>query len=110
MKLSMFNEFSGSHEQSPRLLDTFHYENTDSDIIMGPESQLRHDLADAMKDCAAVPVSRDSGERKFPSFSCFLFSDRFLLYNLTNAQIVREAICTSDKTVNMEMWNFHPRS
>lgn len=59
-----FNRFSGSHEQSPRLLDSFHYESTDSDIVMGPESQLREDLADAMRDCAAVGVSRDSGERQ----------------------------------------------
>ncbi|CRK91183.1 CLUMA_CG004867, isoform A [Clunio marinus] len=50
-----------SHEPSPLLLDSFHYESTDSDIIMGPESQLREDLADAMKDCATVPVGRDSG-------------------------------------------------
>lgn len=60
------NNFLGSHEQSPRLMDSFHYESTDSDIVMGPDSQLREDLADAMKDCAAVPISRDSGERKHP--------------------------------------------
>ena len=56
--------FSGSHEQSPRLMDSFHYESTDSDVVIGPDSQLREDLADAMKDCATVPISRDSGEHR----------------------------------------------
>ncbi|KAL7029571.1 hypothetical protein ACKWTF_006290 [Chironomus riparius] len=51
-----------SYEQSPRLLDSFHYESTDSEIISGPDSQLREDLADAMRDCPAIPLAnRDSG-------------------------------------------------
>lgn len=54
--------FSGSHEQSPRLLDSFQYENSDEDIVIKPDSQLREDLADAMKDCAAISVNHDSGE------------------------------------------------
>lgn len=44
-------------------MDSFHYESTDSDILMGPDSQLREDLADAMRDCAAGGVNRDSGEQ-----------------------------------------------
>lgn len=42
----------GSHEQSPHLADSaFHYEcPTESDVAPGPDSQLREDLADAMKD------------------------------------------------------------
>lgn len=48
-----------SHEQSPRLLDSFHYESTDSEVISGPDSQLKEDLADAMRDCA--PIIRESG-------------------------------------------------
>lgn len=53
--------FLGSHEQSPRLFDSFHYESTDSEpIIVGPDSQLKEDLADAMRDCA--PQIRESGE------------------------------------------------
>lgn len=56
--------FSGSHEQSPRLMDSFHYESVDSDVVIGPDSQLREDLADAMKDCATIPISRDSGKRQ----------------------------------------------
>lgn len=43
-------------------MDSFHYESTDSDVVIGPDSQLREDLADAMKDCAAIPIARDSGE------------------------------------------------
>jgi hypothetical protein len=31
---------------------------------MGPESQLREDLADAMRDCATAPIGRESGELK----------------------------------------------
>jgi hypothetical protein len=45
-------------------MDSFQYERTELDVKIGPESQLREDLADAMKDCAAVPVSHDSGKRK----------------------------------------------
>lgn len=75
-------EFAGSHEQSPRLMDSFHYESTDSEIIIGPESQLREDLADAMKDCAAIPVIRDSGKpktsAKFHAFP-FLCGSVFLI-------------------------------
>lgn len=47
-------------------MDSFHYESTESDIVLGPDSQLREDLADAMRDCAAVPIGRDSGERNLP--------------------------------------------
>jgi hypothetical protein len=59
---------------------------------MGPESQLREDLADAMRDCAVIPVGsgRDSGERK--TFLSLKFSQLFFLrfgfvsfYNFTNA-------------------------
>lgn len=52
----------GSHEQSPRLLDSFHYESTDSDVVIGPDSQLKEDLADAMRDCATIPINRETGE------------------------------------------------
>lgn len=31
---------------------------------MGPDSQLREDLADAMRDCAAGGGNRDSGEQQ----------------------------------------------
>lgn len=51
----------GSHEQSPRLTDSFQYETNELDVIK-PDSQLREDLADAMKDCATISASRDSGE------------------------------------------------
>lgn len=46
----------GSHEQSPHLADSaFHYEcQNESDVIPGPDSQLREDLADAMKDDPSV--------------------------------------------------------
>lgn len=54
--------FSGSHEQSPRLMDSFQYENSDVDVAIKPDSQLREDLADAMKDCATISVNHDSGE------------------------------------------------
>lgn len=57
------------------MTDSFHYESIDTDVIIGPESQLREDLADAMKDCAIVPVGRDSGERQsFDKISLFDFS------------------------------------
>jgi hypothetical protein len=57
--------FLGSHEQSPRLFDSFHYESTDTEVISGPDSQLREDLADAMRDCPALPLAnRDSGKSK----------------------------------------------
>lgn len=59
----------GSHEQSPRLFDSFHYESTDSEVISGPDSQLKEDLADAMRDCPAIPMcSRESGEHFFIAF------------------------------------------
>lgn len=47
---------TGSHEQSPHLADSaFHYEcQTESDAVPGPDSQLREDLADAMKDDPSV--------------------------------------------------------
>lgn len=61
--------FLGSHEQSPRLFDSFHYESTDTEIISGPDSQLREDLADAMRDCPAIPLTnRDSGKSKLTIF------------------------------------------
>lgn len=56
----------GSHEPSPRLLDSFHYESTDSDIVLsGPDSQLKEDLADAMQDCAPISMERESGKLIF---------------------------------------------
>lgn len=57
-------------------MDSFHYESTELDVVIGPESQLREDLADAMKDCAAITASHDSGKRK--SFQIIL--TRFLLF------------------------------
>lgn len=60
-------------------MDSFHYESTELDVVIGPDSQLREDLADAMKDCATVPISRDSGEHqrqvslKFPFFAVRFF-------------------------------------
>lgn len=60
------------------MTDSFHYESIDSDIIIGPESQLREDLADAMKDCATAPVGRDSGERQsYDKFHLLTFHLRF---------------------------------
>lgn len=43
-------------------MDSFQYENTDVDVVLKPDSQLREDLADAMKDCATISVNHDSGE------------------------------------------------
>lgn len=74
--------FSGSHEQSPRLMDSFHYESTDSDVVIGPDSQLREDLADAMKDCATVPISRDSGEHQQQVSLISFFAVRFFFHLL----------------------------
>lgn len=47
---------TGSYEQSPRLTDTIHQDHHDADFSLGPgESQLREDLADAMKEAPNVP-------------------------------------------------------
>lgn len=73
MMQQTFFGFSGSHEQSPRLTDSFHYESIESEVIVGPELQLREDLADAMKDCAAVAISRDSGKQQVINFHLFPF-------------------------------------
>lgn len=43
-------------------MDSFQYENTDVEVVVKPDSQLREDLADAMKDCATISVNHDSGE------------------------------------------------
>ena len=60
--MSIYLNFVGSHEQSPRLFDSFHYESTDSDIVVGPDSQLKEDLADAMRDCATLPTNNNNRE------------------------------------------------
>lgn len=54
-------------------MDSFHYESTDSDIIVGPDTQLKEDLADAMRDCATVPNNRESGELKIDIYGINLF-------------------------------------
>lgn len=66
--ISLFFEILGSHEQSPRLLESFRYESVEQDIVMGPvESQLREDLADAMKENLGIPVqtNEEPGELLF---------------------------------------------
>lgn len=51
--------FSGSYEPSPRLTDQFRHDDMDPDFSLGPrESQLREDLADAMRESPSV--SRDA--------------------------------------------------
>ena len=70
--MSIYLNFVGSHEQSPRLFDSFHYESTDSDIVVGPDSQLKEDLADAMRDCATLPANNNNRETgELCGLSCF---------------------------------------
>lgn len=56
-------------------MDSFQYENTDVDIVIKPDSQLREDLADAMKDCATISVNHDSGECQI-KFNLYILSWR----------------------------------
>lgn len=52
------NRLTGSIEQSPRFTEQFHeYLSTENIAIMPAETQLREDLADAMRESP-----RDSGE------------------------------------------------
>lgn len=55
--------FAGSYEQSPRLIDQYKYDHMGSDFSIGGvgDSQLREDLADAMRESPGRQ-SRDSGE------------------------------------------------
>lgn len=67
----------GSHEQSPHLADSsFHYECHDTDVVLGPDSQLREDLADAMKDDPAISGKFD---KRFSHFSSSLRNYFFAL-------------------------------
>lgn len=61
----IYLDILGSHEQSPRFLEAFRYE--ESEVVLGPDSQLREDLADAMRESPLVPTaySKDSGELSF---------------------------------------------
>lgn len=57
--------FSGSYEQSPRLVNQYHeYMSSDEHAIAPTDTQLREDLADAMRESP-----RDSGECLFPIFT-----------------------------------------
>jgi hypothetical protein len=65
---------------------------------MGPDLQLREDLADAMRDCGGViPVgSRDSGELQtfYTELLCpLIFAVRFLLLLFPLMNTPRENIC-----------------
>lgn len=70
------------------MLDSFHYESTDSEIVSGPavqDSQLKEDLADAMRDCAPVAIQRESGKRIFViverfGYYFFFFVIEFYIY------------------------------
>jgi len=56
----------GSYEQSPRLMDQFKHEHLDSEFSLGPgESQLREDLADAMRESPGVPQIRETGNLNY---------------------------------------------
>lgn len=65
---------AGSYEQSPQLLDQYKYDHMGSDFSLGAggDSQLREDLADAMRESPGRQ-SRDSGEFIFRHilFYCF---------------------------------------
>lgn len=52
-------QFPGSYEQSPRLINQYHeYMSSDDGHVIAPtDTQLREDLADAMRESP-----RDSGE------------------------------------------------
>lgn len=66
---------TGSIEQSPRFMNQYHeYMSTEDLAIMPAETQLREDLADAMRESP-----RDSGEPIY-NFNCVLFC--FVLYCL----------------------------
>jgi hypothetical protein len=59
-------------------MDTFRHEHIDSDFILGPgESQLREDLADAMREPSML--SRESGRKNI-----FVFDLLFLFTSLDN--------------------------
>lgn len=56
---------AGSYEQCPRLANQYHEYMGSGDLTIAPaDTQLREDLADAMRESP-----RDSGE---PQFECFL--------------------------------------
>lgn len=57
---------AGSYEQSPQLLDQYKYDHMGSDFSLGAggDSQLREDLADAMRESPGRQA-RDCGEFTF---------------------------------------------
>lgn len=60
------NHLIGSIEQSPRFIEQFHeYLSTENLAIMPAETQLREDLADAMRESP-----RDSGKLKLHFMPC----------------------------------------
>lgn len=68
-----FGTLTGSFEQSPRFMNQYpEYMSTEDLVVMPAETQLREDLADAMRESP-----RDSGEHSVASlvfasgFYCF---------------------------------------
>lgn len=72
-------------------MDSFQYESTDVDVVLKPDSQLREDLADAMKDCATISVNHDSGEftKKFRNSE---LACRFS-YNFSGNRLDNKRVC-----------------
>lgn len=63
MHAFFFIKFLGSFEQSPRLLEGFqdHFGESNNCFDILGDSQLKEDLADAMKECPGI-AHRDSGK------------------------------------------------
>lgn len=74
--------FSGSIEQSPKLMDRFRHDHLDSDYsVAHGDTRLKEDLADAMRESPSVSTaSKESGKFLWQIFYPYYVSSCFSLF------------------------------